>query len=75
MLQHFDYIRERDIDFLLVEKLNINSQFSDYIFQYKIPEIFQGVYFKAVHSVVDEQYGETDIFLHFLQTKKICCPN
>ena len=65
MYQHFDYIRERDIDFLLVEELNINSQFSDFIFQYHIPEIFQAVNFKAIHSVVDEQYGETDIFFTF----------
>ena len=65
MQQHFDYIRERDIDFLLVEELNINSQFSDYLFQYDIPKILQAVNFKAIHSVIDEQYGETDIFFSF----------
>jgi len=65
MQQHFDYIRERDIDFLLLEELNINSQFSDYLFQYNIPEILQAINIKAIHSVVDEQYGETDIFFSF----------
>ena len=61
----FDYIRERDIDFLLVEELNINGNFSDFLFKNDIPEIFQATSIKAVHSVVDEEYGETDILFAF----------
>ena len=59
----FEDLRERDIDCLLIEEFNVNYEFTKIVFSNNIKELNNIRKVVAKHSVVDLQYGETDIFL------------
>lgn len=59
-------IRERDIDLLLIEELNVNLDFCRFfiqqLFPYDCNNIIEN---KALHSIVNAQFGETDILFFY----------
>lgn len=63
MEQIFEELRERDMDFLLVEEFNVNKDFLVKLFEKNIPNIITAKNITAKHSIVDNLYGETDIFI------------
>jgi hypothetical protein len=65
MEQIFEELRERDMDFLLVEEFNVNKEFLVKLFERNIPNIILAKNINAKHSIVDNLYGETDIFISF----------
>lgn len=62
-------IRERDIDLLLIEELNVNRDFCSFFVQNLFEDSSNIIEAKALHSVVNPQFGETDI-LFFYKTDK-----
>ena len=61
----FEDIRERDMDFLFMEEFNVNREFTEKLFEKIIPEIYESNNILAKHSIFDEQFGETDIYISF----------
>lgn len=67
----FKDLRERDIDFLLIEEFNVNKQFLVYLLSNSLVDKINSVQNeKAIHSITDDGYGETDIYLTFFSDKK-----
>lgn len=62
----FEDIRERDMDCLFIEEFNVNYEFFTVLFKNLIMEPNNIKQINAKHSVVDSQYGETDIFVDIL---------
>jgi hypothetical protein len=59
----FEDIRERDMDCLFIEEFNVNNDFLIKLFNNHIKDLNKINQITAKHSVVDSQYGETDIFV------------
>jgi len=58
----FEDIRERDMDCLFIEEFNVNNDFFVDLFKNSITALSDIKSILAKHSIVDSQYGETDIF-------------
>ena len=61
-------IRERDIDLLLIEELNVNRDFCSFFVQNIFEDSSNIIEAKALHSVVNPQFGETDILFFSCST-------
>jgi len=59
----FEDLRERDMDCLFIEEFNVNNEFTIEIFKNHIEGLESINKAKAIHSIVDSNYGETDIYV------------
>ncbi len=58
-------VRERDIDLLILEEWNVNKGFCEWLVNKIVRWPFEIVVAKAYHSVMQDNLGETDLFLEF----------
>lgn len=68
--QKLESIQERDIDLLLMEELNVNNAFADWIIkklELPSPSTFEG----AWHSISEFGLGETDLLLSYTSHQKL----
>lgn len=66
--QPFKAIRERDIDFVLLEELTISTKFRRWYLHHLNPDIQVERFLGAWHSVSDSEWGESDIELGIVTT-------
>ena len=66
----FECVRERDIDFLLMEEWCVNPAFAQFFFKAASSTEITLSERRAMHSVSDAAYGENDIVLTFRNGKQ-----
>ncbi|WP_027996865.1 PD-(D/E)XK nuclease family protein [Simplicispira psychrophila] len=70
------FVAERDIDLLLLEEINVNSDFSSWLFRLTMPQCLDmPACTGAWHSVIHPQLGESDIVVKYANGHAILIEN
>lgn len=70
------FVAERDIDLLLLEEINVNSEFSSWLFRMAMPQCLDmPACIGAWHSVTHPQLGESDIVVKYANGHAILIEN
>lgn len=64
-INFIESVQERDIDLLLLEEFSVSKKFSDWFYKRITNEIESSKAIKAIHSLTEPIYGESDLVIIF----------